>query len=189
VLTEFLISEGFTLFTACNDSQTVWHCGSSDTINQSLYCATFVDDVQHSTNDLAIYRTFCRRLEKKFDLESDDNIEVYLGNRITQDRTKGTVTMSQEHYLMACLESSVLHTAVALISLFLLDCPFKISRRFPFQLLKNFIVEWSAVSCILRRGVVWILHFLFLSCLDSSLILANFIWRQQNECSITSRKR
>ena len=98
VLTEFMRSEDFT---ACNDSQTVWVKRENQSV---LYNATFVDDVQHCTNDLAMYRSFRKRFEKKFDLKSDDHIEVYLGNRITQDRAKGTVTMSQEHYLMACLE-------------------------------------------------------------------------------------
>ena len=51
-----------------------------------------------------MYRSFCKWFEKKFYLKSDDQIEVYLGKRITQDRAKVTVTMSQEHYLMACLE-------------------------------------------------------------------------------------
>jgi hypothetical protein len=73
-------------------------------IKSVLYCSTFVDDVQHCTNELAMYRAFRKHFEKKFDLKSDDHIEVYLGNHITQDRIKGTVTMSQEHYLMACLE-------------------------------------------------------------------------------------
>ena len=56
------------------------------------------------TNDLAMYSSFGKRLEKKFYLKSDDHIDVYLGNSIVQDRAKGTVTTSQEHYLMACLE-------------------------------------------------------------------------------------
>jgi hypothetical protein len=98
VLTEFWILEGFT---ACNDSQTVWIKRNNQSV---LYCATFVDDVQHCTNDLAMYRVFRKQFEKKFDLKSDDHIEVYLGNSITQDSIKGTVTMSQEHCLMACLE-------------------------------------------------------------------------------------
>jgi hypothetical protein len=76
---------------------------------------------------------------------------------MTQDCAKGTVTMSQECYLMACLEKFSLvrsmQTAVALINLFLLDQPLKIilGRRLPIQLLKSFIAEWSAVSCILLR--------------------------------------
>ena len=98
VLTEFMLSEGFT---ACNDAQTVWVKRQNQSV---LYNATFVDDVQHCTNDLAMYRSFRKRFEKKFDLKSDDHIDVYLGNRIVQDRAKGTVTMSQEHYLMSCLE-------------------------------------------------------------------------------------
>jgi len=98
VLTEFMLSEGFT---ACNDAQTVWVKRQNNSV---LYNATFVDDVQHCTNDLAMYRSFRKRFEKKFDLKSDDHIEVYLGNHINHDRAKGTVTMSQEHYLMACLE-------------------------------------------------------------------------------------
>ena len=70
----------------------------------SYYNATFDDEVHHCTNDLAMYSSFRKRFEKKFDRKSDDQIDVYLCNHIVQDRAKGTVTMSQEHYLMACLE-------------------------------------------------------------------------------------
>ena len=98
VATEFMLSEGFT---AVNDSQTVWikSQGRSFLIN-----AWFVDDVHHCTNDLSMYRSFRKRFEKRFDLKSDDHIDVYLGNRLLHDRAKGTVTVSQEHYLLACLE-------------------------------------------------------------------------------------
>ena len=51
-----------------------------------------------------MYRSFRKRFEKRFDLKSDDHIDVYLGNRLLHDRAKGTVTVSQEHYLLACLE-------------------------------------------------------------------------------------
>ena len=51
-------------------------------------------DVNHCTNDFAMYRSLHKRFEKKFDLKSDDHIDVYLGNRIVQDRAKGTVAMS-----------------------------------------------------------------------------------------------
>jgi hypothetical protein len=53
---------------------------------------------------MAMYRTFRKRFEKRFELKSDDHIDVYLGNRIVHDRVKGSVTVSQEHYAMACLE-------------------------------------------------------------------------------------
>ena len=52
-----------------------------------------------------MYRSFRKRFEKKFDLKSDYHIDVYLGNCIVQDRARGTVTMSQEHYFMASLEN------------------------------------------------------------------------------------
>jgi hypothetical protein len=51
----------------------------------------FVDDVYHCTNDLAMYRAFHKRFEKRFDLKS----EAYLGNRIQHDRVKGTVAVNQ----------------------------------------------------------------------------------------------
>ena len=88
-------------FTPCNDAQTVWVKRHKQSV---LYNATFVDDVHFCTNDLAMYHSFRKRFEKKFDLKSDDHIDVYLGDRIVLDRAKGTVTMSQEHYLMAYLE-------------------------------------------------------------------------------------
>ena len=100
VATEFMLSEGFT---AVNDSQTVWikSQGRSFLIN-----AWFVDDVHHCTNDLSMYRSFRKRFEKRFDLKSDDHIDVYLGNRLFHDRAKGTVTVSQEHYFLACHKTS-----------------------------------------------------------------------------------
>ena len=71
-----MLSEGFT---ACDDSQTVWVKRENQSV---IYNATFVHYVQqHCTNDLAMYRSFRKRFEKKFDLKSDDHIEVYLGNR------------------------------------------------------------------------------------------------------------
>ena len=98
VSTEFMIAEGFT---AVNDSQTVWIKRQG---NSLLICAWFVDDVHHCTNDLSMYRSFRKRFEKRFDLKSDDHVQVYLGNRIEHDRVKGTVTVDQEHYVLACLE-------------------------------------------------------------------------------------
>jgi hypothetical protein len=98
VSTEFMIAEGFT---AVNDSQTVWIKRQGSSL---LICAWFVDDVHHCTNDLSMYRSFRKRFEKRFDLKSDDHVQVYLGNRIQHDRVKGTVTVDQEHYVLACLE-------------------------------------------------------------------------------------
>ena len=40
----------------------------------------------------------------KFELKSDDHVDSYLGNSIIHDRARGSVTVSQEHYSMACLE-------------------------------------------------------------------------------------
>ena len=37
-------------------------------------------------------------------MKADDHMDVYLGNQIIHDREKGTVTVSQQHYVMACLE-------------------------------------------------------------------------------------
>ncbi len=88
-------------FKAVNDAQTVWIKRHNHSI---LINAIFVDDVLHCTNDMAMYHTFCKRFEKHFELKSDDHINVYLGNSIVHDRVKGSVTVSQEHYAMACLE-------------------------------------------------------------------------------------
>ena len=54
-----------------------------------------------------MYRDFRKKFEKKFALKADDHMDVYLGNQIIHDRKKGTVrtvTVSQQHYVMACLE-------------------------------------------------------------------------------------
>ena len=71
VLTKFMLSEGFT---QCNDAQMEWDkCKNLS----GLYNATFVDDIHHCTNDLAMYSSISKRFEKKFDLKSDDHIDVY----------------------------------------------------------------------------------------------------------------
>ena len=88
-------------FTAVNDAQTIWIKIVGKSI---LIHAIFVDDVFHCTNDVAMYRDFRKKFEKEFDLKANDHVEVYLGNHIVQDREKGTVTVSQEHYVKACLE-------------------------------------------------------------------------------------
>jgi hypothetical protein len=93
-----MLSEGFT---AVNDSQTVWTKWQGTSI---LMCAWFVDDVHHCTNDLAMYRAFRKRFKKRLDLKSEDHVEVYLGDRIQHNRVKGTVTVDQGHYVLACLE-------------------------------------------------------------------------------------
>jgi hypothetical protein len=98
VITDFHLGEGFK---AVNDAQTVWVKRHNNSI---LINAIFVDDVLHCTNDMALYRTFRKRFEKRFELKSDDHIDVYLGNHIVHDRVKGSVTVSQEHYAMACLQ-------------------------------------------------------------------------------------
>jgi hypothetical protein len=92
-----MIAEGFT---AGDDSQTVWIKRQGDSL---LICVWFVDDMRHCTNDLSMYSSFSKRFEKLFDLKSDDHVPVYLGNRIKLDRVKGTVTVDQEHYFLACL--------------------------------------------------------------------------------------
>ena len=98
VLTAFMIAEGYR---AVNDAQTVW---IKTKRNLVLINAIFVDDVHHCTNDLVMYRAFRKKFEKKFDLKADNHIDVYLGNQIIHDRKKGTVTVSKQHYVMACLE-------------------------------------------------------------------------------------
>ena len=98
VMTDFHISEGFT---AVNDAQTVWIKRHNQSV---LINAIFVDDVLHCTNDPALYRVFRKHFEKRFELKSDDHVDSYLGNRIIHDRIRGSVTVSQEHYSMACLE-------------------------------------------------------------------------------------
>ena len=98
VMTDFHVSEGFT---AVNDAQTVWIKRHNQSV---LINAIFVDDVLHCTNDPALYRVFRKRFEKRFELKSDDHVDSYLGNRISHDRARGSVTVSQEHYSMACLE-------------------------------------------------------------------------------------
>jgi hypothetical protein len=74
VSTEFMIAEGFT---AVNDSQTV---SIKRQRNSLLICACFIDDVHHCTNDPSMNRSFRKRFEKRFDLKSDDHVQVYLGN-------------------------------------------------------------------------------------------------------------
>ena len=158
-----------------------------------LSTATFVDDVHHCTNDLAMYRSFRKRFEKKFDVKSDDHFDVYLGNRIVQDRAKGTVTMSQEHNLMACLEKFGLRDCNGVDKpiasrLTVQDQP-ELARKCPTPLRRSITVAWLAVSSILLRGLVLTLPLRSLSCLVLSLTLANHTWKQPNACFDTSRRR
>jgi hypothetical protein len=104
VLTEFLLADGFS---PVNDAQTVFvkHVGKS-----ILVCACFVDDVLHCTNDLNLYRTFRKKFETRFDLKSDDSVDLYLGNRIIVDNSKHTVSVSQKHYILSCLDKFGLNT-------------------------------------------------------------------------------
>ena len=88
-------------FTAVNDAQTIWIKIVGKSI---LIHAIFVDDVFHCTNDVGMYREFRKKFEKEFELKANDHVDVYLGNHIVQDREKGTITVSQEHYVKACLE-------------------------------------------------------------------------------------
>ncbi len=75
-------------FTAVNDSQTVWIKRHNQSV---LINAIFVDDVLHCTNDPALYRVFRKRFEKRFELNSDDHVDPYLGNRIIHDRVRGPI--------------------------------------------------------------------------------------------------
>jgi hypothetical protein len=100
VSTEFMIAESFTVV---NDSQTVWIKRQGSSL---LICAWFVDYVHHCTKVISMYCSFRKRFEKRFDLKSNDHVQVYLGNRIEHDCVKGTVTVDQEHYVFACLKNS-----------------------------------------------------------------------------------
>jgi hypothetical protein len=98
VLVEFLKLQGFT---AANDAQTVFIKQQGKSI---LICACFVDDILHLTNDTNFYRSFRKEFEKRFDLKSNDHVDVYLGNQIIVDKSKSTVSISQKHYIQSCLE-------------------------------------------------------------------------------------
>jgi hypothetical protein len=98
VLVDFMLQQGFV---AANDANTVFikREGASILIN-----ACFVDDVLHLTNDSKFYRTFRKEFEKRFDLKASDHVDLYLGNRIIVDKSKSTVSISQKHYILSCLE-------------------------------------------------------------------------------------
>jgi hypothetical protein len=54
-----------------NDAQTVWIKRHNQSV---LINAIFVDDILRCTNDPALYRVFCKRFEKQFELKSDDHV-------------------------------------------------------------------------------------------------------------------
>ncbi len=112
-----MIAEGFT---AVNDSQTVWIKRQG---NSLLICAWFVDDVHHFTNDHSLYFSFRKRFEKRFDLNSDDDVQIYLGNRIDHNRVKGAVTVDKIKNTMSLLawKRSASIDAMVLTSLSRLD--------------------------------------------------------------------
>ncbi len=133
-----------------------------------------------------MYRSFRKRFEKRFDLKSDDHVqlEVYLGNRIQHERVKGTVTVDQEHFVLACLEKFGLNRCNGV------DKPItsRLSTvrdqpeavNIPDQeLFRGMLVAYS----ILHHGLDQTLHFLFLSCLGLSRILASRILKQPSAYS------
>ncbi len=79
-------------------------CGLRATISLSSLIPFLLTTVLHCTNNPALYSVFRKRFEKRFELKSDDHVDFYLGNRIIHDRARGSVTVSQEHYSMACLD-------------------------------------------------------------------------------------
>jgi hypothetical protein len=70
-----------------------------------LIYAWLVDDIYHSTTDLSMDCSFRKMFEKCFDFKSDVHVQVYLGNQIEHTSVKGTVTVDQEHYVLAFLEN------------------------------------------------------------------------------------
>ena len=97
--------------------------------------------------NLPCFARFGEKFEKQFDLKSDDPLDVYLGNSINHDRAKGTVTMSTEHNLMSCLETSGL-----------VDCN-GVDKRI--SSLDSFEPTQRAqilVQVSNHRGVVWVLR-------------------------------
>ena len=82
-LTSFFKSKNFQ---AVNDSGTVWMLTEGSSV---LITACYVDDVLHFTNDQKLYRKFRQSFEKTFDVKSSDTVDVYLGNEVIIDKTKG----------------------------------------------------------------------------------------------------
>ena len=98
VLVEFMFSQEFK---AANEAETIFIKRKDNSV---LICACFVDDILHLTNDTSMYRDFRKKFEKRFDLKSDDHVDLYLGNRIIVDHVNHTVSINQKHYIQSCLD-------------------------------------------------------------------------------------
>lgn len=98
VLVDFLLSLDFK---PANDANTVFIKSRG---LSKLICACFVDDILHLTNDVSMYRDFRKAFEKRFTLKAHDQVDLYLGNRIVTNRFKRTVSLSQKHYILSCLD-------------------------------------------------------------------------------------
>jgi hypothetical protein len=88
-----------------NDAQTVWILrvklpGRPD---QIIIHALYADDFIHLTNDTALYKAFQKAFNKKFEVKTG-NVTVYLGNKVSINPVKLSVTLDQTHYIMELLE-------------------------------------------------------------------------------------
>ena len=94
-----------------NDSETVWiktvpekrtstgsivSCG---TIVHALYA----DDFLHFTDNPKLYQVFKDQFQKRFDIKTG-SLSVYLGNRVTVDRTRQNVVLDQTEFVSELLE-------------------------------------------------------------------------------------
>ena len=135
-----------------------------------------------------MYRSFCKWFEKKFYLKSDDQIEVYLGKRITQDRAKVTVTMSQEHYLMACLEKFGLTDCIGvdkpIFARLSVQNQSEVTNPSVQELYRGMVGSFLYLASWTRPNIAFAVSEL------SRLfpILANSIWKQLSVCSVISKR-
>ena len=96
--TEFLVSDGFK---PINDAQTIFKKESGKSF---LIVAIYVDDSLNGHNDPSLYREFRKKFEKRFKIKAQDQVDLFLGIRVKHDTVNRSISISQQHYIEACLK-------------------------------------------------------------------------------------
>ena len=93
------------MYQAVNDAETIWILrivlpGKAD---QVIIHALYADDFLHFTNSTTLYKAFQKAFKQRFEVKTG-NAAIYLGNRISIDSDKLSVTLDQTHYITELLE-------------------------------------------------------------------------------------
>ena len=84
-----------------NDAETIWIL--RDSKGNVLIHALYADDFLHFTDNDSLYQEFQKKFKKRFDVKSG-SVSVYLGNKISVNSQKQTVSLSQSEFSLELLE-------------------------------------------------------------------------------------